>query len=135
MFPFLSLPTLRFHVLRFTFHASRFTIGSPHLLLPRSEKQRQPPSAYFERATAYEPTAGLTYTADPSVLVWKCATIYGVRWYESETLKKALDFLRRARDRYPFHKLLSHKYPLTEINRAFEESDQGHVTRAALVMK
>jgi D-arabinose 1-dehydrogenase-like Zn-dependent alcohol dehydrogenase len=77
---------------------------------------------------------GLTYTADPSVLVWKCATIYGVRWYEAESLKKALDFLRRARNRYPFHKLLSHKYPLEDINRAFEESDKGHVTRAALVM-
>jgi len=77
---------------------------------------------------------GLTYTADTSVLVWKCATIYGVRWYEAESLKKALDFLRRARNRYPFHKLLSHKYPLEDINRAFEESDKGHVTRAALVM-
>jgi len=44
----------------------------------------------------------------------------------------------RTRDRYPFDRLLSHRYPLEEINRAFAEADwatrAGGVTRAALVM-
>ncbi len=52
-------------------------------------------------------------------------------------LPRALDFLVRTKDKYPFRRLVSHRYPLEEINRAFEEADwansQGHVTRAAIV--
>jgi len=29
----------------------------------------------------------------------------------------------RTKDTYPFHRLVSHRYPLEEINRPFEEAD------------
>ena len=78
---------------------------------------------------------GLTYEADPSVLVWDSKTIVGVKWYEAETLKKALDFLARTKDKYPFNKVLSHKFRLEKINEAFAEQDKGHIQRTALVME
>jgi hypothetical protein len=36
-------------------------------------------------------------------------------------------------DRYPFHKILSHKFPLSAINEAYQEQDCGKVQRAALL--
>jgi len=57
----------------------------------------------------------------------------GVVYYEPYALKQALDFLSRAKDKYPFDKILSRSYPLEEINRAFEEQDKGLVTRSTIV--
>jgi len=54
--------------------------------------------------------------------------------YPPPTLKKALDFLSRAKNKYPFDKVLSHCYPLEEINEAFEEQDKGHVSRSSIIM-
>jgi Zn-dependent alcohol dehydrogenase len=39
----------------------------------------------------------------------------------------------RTLTKYPWQKVVSHKYPLEEIDRAFAEQDKGHVTRAAIV--
>ena len=75
---------------------------------------------------------GLTYTLDPQWLVGYNRSILGMVYYEAEHLQQALDLVARTRDRYPWDRVLSHKYPLTEINEAFEASDQGKVTRAAI---
>ncbi|MBI3461633.1 MAG: zinc-binding dehydrogenase [Planctomycetes bacterium] len=75
----------------------------------------------------------LTAEIDPSVLVHGGKTIVGVMWYEPPSLQKALDLLATKQDKYPFHKILSHKYPLTAISTAFQEQDAGHVQRAALL--
>jgi Zn-dependent alcohol dehydrogenase len=53
-------------------------------------------------------------------------------------IPRALDFLVRVRSRFPFDRLISHKYPLEQINQAFAESewhakDTTTITRAALV--
>ena len=73
----------------------------------------------------------------PHDIVRTSREVLGVVGYEGWVLPRALDFLRRTRGKYPFHKLVSHRYPLEEINRAFEEADwahsQGNVTRAAIV--
>ena len=64
--------------------------------------------------------------------------ITGVVTYDAWVLPRALDFLVRTGSHFPFERLISHRYPLEEINRAFEEADwaarAGSVTRAALVM-
>jgi len=57
----------------------------------------------------------------------------GKVYYEGEHLQQALDLLRRTRDRYPWHKVVSHTFPLERINEAFAEADGGRVTRAAIV--
>ena len=76
---------------------------------------------------------GMTYEADPSLLVVGSKSIVGVVLYRRDTLKKALDFLSRAKGKYPFDKILSRSYPLEEINKAFEEQDKGLVSRSAIV--
>jgi Zn-dependent alcohol dehydrogenase len=67
-------------------------------------------------------------------LVYGNKSIISVLMYGRDTLKKALDFLSRTKGKYPFDKILSHSYPLEEINRAFEEQDKGVVSRSAIVM-
>ena len=75
----------------------------------------------------------LTYEADPSTLVMNNKSIHGVLFYPATSLKKALDFLSRARDRYPFDRILSCSYPLEEINEAFAEQDKGHISRSTII--
>jgi D-arabinose 1-dehydrogenase-like Zn-dependent alcohol dehydrogenase len=69
---------------------------------------------------------------DPSWIIFGNRRIIGLAHYEAEHLRGALDLMLRTLTKYPWRKVVSHKYPLEEINRAFAEQDKGHVTRAAL---
>src|SRR5205823_14842626 len=75
---------------------------------------------------------------EPSLLVWGSKTIVGVIQYDPWVIPRALDFLVRNRTRWPFDRLLSHKYPLEKIDQAFADSEWHNrqttaITRAALV--
>ncbi len=70
---------------------------------------------------------------DPSTIIHGGKTILGLMWYEPQSLQQALQLLSTRSDRYPFHKLLSHQYPLSAIDEAFREQDAGSVHRAALL--
>jgi len=81
---------------------------------------------------------GQTVAIDVSTLVWGTKRIVGVIMYDPWVIPRALDFLVRNRTRWPFDRLISHTYPLAEINRAFADSewhgrDTTTITRAALV--
>ena len=76
---------------------------------------------------------GLTYALDPSTLIFGNRSILGMVYYEAEHLQQALDLMRRTSNDYPWHKVVSHTFPLERINEAFAEADQGRVTRAAIV--
>jgi D-arabinose 1-dehydrogenase-like Zn-dependent alcohol dehydrogenase len=76
---------------------------------------------------------GLTFELDPSYLIFGNRSILGMVYYEGEHLQQALDLMQRTRDRYPWHAVVSHTFPLDRINEAFEEADKGRVTRAAVV--
>ena len=78
-------------------------------------------------------STGMTYEADPALLVARSRSIVGVVTYGRDTLKKALDLLSRTKGKYPFDKILSRSYPLEEINKAFEEQDKLLVSRSAIV--
>lgn len=69
----------------------------------------------------------------PAALVHGGKTLLGLMWYRPESLQKALELLSTRADRYPFHKLLSHQYPLSAIDEAFRDQDAGSVHRAALL--
>ncbi|MCH8827975.1 MAG: zinc-binding dehydrogenase [Planctomycetes bacterium] len=69
----------------------------------------------------------------PADLVHGGKTLRGIMWYHPESLQKALTLLSTRADRYPFHKILSHKYPLSEVSQAFADQDTGSVQRAALL--
>ena len=75
-------------------------------------------------------------TLDPSQLVWSSKTIVAVNMYDPWILPVALDFLRRTRDKYPMHQVVSHRFPLDQINEAFQQAEwvnkQTAVTRACI---
>ena len=63
----------------------------------------------------------------------------GVSTYHPAVLPKALSFLQRNRERFPFDKMVSHHFPLDQINQAFEQSewygrsgDTTQITRAMI---
>ncbi|OGO02204.1 MAG: zinc-binding alcohol dehydrogenase [Chloroflexi bacterium RBG_13_52_14] len=74
-----------------------------------------------------------TCEIDPSGLVINNKSIIGVSAYGPLHLKKALDFLSRCKNKYPFDKILSHSYPLEKINEAFDDALRGKVLRATIV--
>jgi threonine dehydrogenase-like Zn-dependent dehydrogenase len=76
---------------------------------------------------------GLTYAADPSYWVVQNISIMGVNHYERRHLLEALRILQRTRQRYPFEKIVSHKFPLEQVNEAFAAQATGQVTRSSLV--
>lgn len=55
----------------------------------------------------------------PQSLVSGRKRIVGVMHYNPDTIGIALDFLVRARGRYPFDKIISHRFPLDRIDEAF----------------
>jgi threonine dehydrogenase-like Zn-dependent dehydrogenase len=60
-------------------------------------------------------------------IAWK-----GLMHYNPWIMPSALDFLVRTRERYPLSTLVSHSFPLSEINRAFELAEwQGKQTGTA----
>jgi D-arabinose 1-dehydrogenase-like Zn-dependent alcohol dehydrogenase len=67
--------------------------------------------------------ARLTYPEDPSILVGPNRSIIGVSLYVPFTLKKALDFLVRCRDRYPLRQVAAQTFSLERINDAFATAD------------
>ncbi|TWU07188.1 5-exo-hydroxycamphor dehydrogenase [Symmachiella macrocystis] len=70
---------------------------------------------------------------DPSVLVHGGKSLLGIMWYDPDCLKAALDLLSTKADVYPFEQILSHHYPLKDIDQAFADQDSGNVQRAALL--
>lgn len=70
---------------------------------------------------------------DPSWIIFGNRRIQGVAHYEAEHLKRALDLMVRTRSKYPYHKILSHRFPLDQINEAFRQQEDGHITRGAIV--
>lgn len=66
-------------------------------------------------------------------LVHSNRRVVGVGGYQAWALRRGLELLERARDRYPFRKVLSHEYPLEKINDAFANAERGGTIRTALV--
>jgi threonine dehydrogenase-like Zn-dependent dehydrogenase len=82
---------------------------------------------------------GRTVEFDPSSLVWGSKTVIGVVMYDPWVIPRALEFLQRSWDRYPFDRLVSHTYPLDRIDDAFRDAEwynreavSSRLTRAAL---
>jgi D-arabinose 1-dehydrogenase-like Zn-dependent alcohol dehydrogenase len=69
---------------------------------------------------------------DPSWILFGNRRILGIAHYEAEHLQGALDLMLRTRHRYPYHRIVSHRFPLAEINQAFRQQEDGHITRGAI---
>ncbi len=70
----------------------------------------------------------------PPTVVRASRTIFGVVVYEKWVIPRALDLLVRTQHRYPYHKIISDKFPLDEINKAFPEAAKRECIHVALTM-
>jgi D-arabinose 1-dehydrogenase-like Zn-dependent alcohol dehydrogenase len=75
----------------------------------------------------------LTVQFDPSTVVNANKHIIGVGTYEPWAIAKSLQLIQKTKDKYPFGRILSHKFPLAQINEAFTQAEEGKVTRAAII--
>ncbi len=109
-------------------------VGFPQVI-PEGLDMLRSGGTYLEVGTI---SRGAKVELEPSTLVWGSKKIVGVIQYDPWVIPRALEFLLRTRGRFPFDRLLSHKYPLDQINEAFAASewhgrDTTTITRAALV--
>jgi threonine dehydrogenase-like Zn-dependent dehydrogenase len=109
-------------------------VGFPQVV-PEGIEMLRAGGTYLEIGTI---SRGAKVELEPAQLVWGAKKIVGVIMYDAWVIPRALEFLVRNRGRWPFDKLISHKYPLAQIDRAFTESewhnrDTTAITRAALV--
>jgi D-arabinose 1-dehydrogenase-like Zn-dependent alcohol dehydrogenase len=109
-------------------------VGSP-AVIPEGLEMLRPGGTYVEIGCIHPSPVQL----DASRLVWGNRRLVAMTHYDPWVLPRALDFLLRTQATYPFDRLLSHKYPLDQINQAFEAAewsgrkDASQVVRAALV--
>jgi L-iditol 2-dehydrogenase len=94
-------------------------VGFPQVI-PEGIDMLRAGGTYLEIGTI---SRGARMEFEPAQLVWGAKRIVGVIMYEPWVIPRALDFLVRNRTRFPFDRLISHRYPLAEIDRAFTESE------------
>jgi threonine dehydrogenase-like Zn-dependent dehydrogenase len=80
---------------------------------------------------------GMTAEIVPHDAVRQPKTIRGVLAYDRWVIPRALDWVNRARSRYPFERMVGARFPLDQINQAFEQAEwaagKGSVARTVLV--
>jgi threonine dehydrogenase-like Zn-dependent dehydrogenase len=108
-------------------------VGFPGVI-PEGIEMLRSGGTYLEIGTI---SRGATFDFEPSLLVWGSKKIIGVIQYDPWVIPRALDFLVRTKDRWPWQRILSHKYALEKINEAFKASEWHNkettsITRAAL---
>jgi Zn-dependent alcohol dehydrogenase len=109
-------------------------VGFPQVI-PEGIEMLRPGGTYLEIGTI---SRGAKVEFEPAQLVWGAKKIVGVIMYDAWVIPRALDFLVRNQRRFPFDRLISHKYPLEQINTAFRDSEWHNrettaISRAALV--
>jgi threonine dehydrogenase-like Zn-dependent dehydrogenase len=108
-------------------------VGFP-AVIPEGLDMLRSGGTYLEIGTI---SRGAKVELEPSLLVWGSKKIVGVIQYDPWVIPRALDFLVRTKERWPWHRILSHTYPLEQINVAFAAAewhnrDATAITRAAL---
>jgi L-iditol 2-dehydrogenase len=108
-------------------------VGFPQVI-PEGLDMLRAGGTYLEIGTI---SRGAKVELEPAQLVWGAKKIVGVIMYDAAVIPRALDFLVRNRTRWPFDRLVSHTYPLEQIDTAFADSEwHGRetttITRAAL---
>jgi threonine dehydrogenase-like Zn-dependent dehydrogenase len=76
---------------------------------------------------------GLKGELDPAQAVRGAKTIQGIIVYEPWVIPRTLGFIKKTLHKYPYHKIISHKFKLVDINEAFKKAYQREVIRVALI--
>jgi len=79
---------------------------------------------------------GANFTIDGCDIVVNCLTMFGLHNYDAEHLGKALEFVRKTRDKYPFKKLVGPNFELSVsgVTKALEALERRESLRPAIVM-
>jgi threonine dehydrogenase-like Zn-dependent dehydrogenase len=82
---------------------------------------------------------GFAFPMDPLVACQRGLRFIGFFQYDTRLLPRALNFVQRTRDRVPWDRVISHTFPLDEINDAFARAEwvgrepaEALITRAAI---
>jgi threonine dehydrogenase-like Zn-dependent dehydrogenase len=103
-------------------------------LLPEGVAMLRPGGTFVDIGLWFK---GRTVAFDPSTIVMSGKKIMGSAMYNPGILPRILDFLLRTKGTRPFEKLVSHRFSLDEIDKAFDQSEWDHrhtpIVRAVLV--
>jgi threonine dehydrogenase-like Zn-dependent dehydrogenase len=105
-------------------------VGNPNVI-EEGLRMTSPEGTYLEIGNI---NVGWKGSFDPSWIIFGNRRIQGVSHYEAVHLKGALDMMVRTKDKYPYDKIISHKFPLDSINEAFRQQEDGHITRGAIAL-
>lgn len=76
---------------------------------------------------------GADFTVDASLLLWNLLTLRGIHNYDTRHLQQAVDFLATGAGRFPFHELVTHRFPLDQIDAALQCALSGAGLRVAVM--
>jgi len=84
---------------------------------------------YIEQGNVFP---GAVFSHDASDIIFRCLTIKGVHNYDTKHLEWGIDFLQRHQGEFPFKEIVTHRYPLDQINAALEMARSGKAIRVAI---
>lgn len=103
-------------------------------LLPEGVRMLAPRGTFVEVGLYF---SGTTVAFDPSLVLRGEKRIVGSAGYPHELIPTILEFLVRTNDTVPWEKMVSHRFPLADINEALAQADwassDSGVSRAVLV--
>jgi len=76
---------------------------------------------------------GAVFSYDACDIVFRWLTIKGVHNYDTRHLEWGVDFLNRYQNRFPFERIVTHRFPLAEINAALAMAHSGQAIRVAVL--
>ncbi len=94
-------------------------VGFP-AVIPEGIEMLRNGGTYLEVGTI---STGVTATIEMSRMVFTSKKLIGIYHYDPWTIPVALDLLQRTQHKYPFDRIVSHKYPLEKIDTAFADAE------------
>jgi threonine dehydrogenase-like Zn-dependent dehydrogenase len=83
--------------------------------------------------------SGLAFPFDPQDACRRAVRLIGFMQYDPRLLPRALDLMMRTRSRVPWDRVISHTFPMEQIQEAFQQAEwvgrdpaQAVITRAAV---
>ena len=74
-----------------------------------------------------------TFTYDACDIIWRRLTLKGIHNYDTKHLQAGIDFLSMTQKKFPFRKMITHRFTLEEINEALRIADSGKAIRVAVL--
>ena len=74
-----------------------------------------------------------TYPLNPHLITRKQLQIFGSYSSEPRHLQASLHFLEQAGERFPFHRLITHRFPVAEAEQALSMTERWESTKCAIV--